>query len=93
MMLRFWIGETVRVSCQFNDDAGNPVAVVGVSIRAKAPDGSAVVGTPIARQTTGAFYADFPLTQAGIWNLRATCTGPTPAAIEDRVEARPSNVI
>lgn len=93
MKQRFWVGETVRVRCDFTDDAGAPLGAIGVAFRARAPDGSTVVGTPIAQQTTGAFYADFTLTQAGIWYLRASCTGPTAAVVEDQVEARASFVL
>jgi hypothetical protein len=93
MTQRYWQGETVRVRVDFTDDAGAPVTPTGVAFLARQATGAQVVGTPIALQTTGAFYADFALDTPGTWYLRASCSGPTPAAVEDQIEVRASLVL
>lgn len=92
-MRRYWIGETVRAQCDFSDDDGAPIAVTGLSFSAKSPTGDVIVGTAISTGVTGSYYADFALQQAGVWSLRAACTGPTAAAVEDQVECRSSYVL
>jgi hypothetical protein len=92
MTMRFWQGETVRVRVDFTDAQGAPVAPTGVVFTARPAGGTRVTGTPVALQATGAFYCDFALDTPGVWFVRATCSGPTAAAVEDQIEVRASNV-
>lgn len=92
-MMRFWVGETARVKAEFTDDAGAPVVAVGVAFTARSPTGKNVIGSPVGLNTTGAFYADFVVDEPGVWAVRASCTGPTAAAVEDQFEGRASYVL
>lgn len=93
-MMRFWVGETVRVAAAFTDDAGQPMAAAGVEIRAKPPGAASVVGTlhPVDGQI-GQYEADFGTPSSGKWAVRVSCTGPTPAAAEAEFIVAPSLVL
>jgi uncharacterized protein YfaS (alpha-2-macroglobulin family) len=90
--LAFWPGETVRVQVRFSDGADADVTVSGVTFTARAPDGTTVNITP---ETTSpaSYYADVAANTAGEWAVRATCTGPSAAAVEVSFTVQPSNVI
>jgi hypothetical protein len=90
--LAFWLGETVRVRVRFSDGADADVPVTGVSFASRAPDGSTVSITPEA-ESSATYYADVAANAAGEWAVRATCTGPSAAAVEVSFTVQPSNVI
>ncbi len=92
-MIRVWVGETVRVRVRFRTEDGQPMAASGVSISAKDPDGQAVAGSPIPDAELGSFHADILVGKPGVWYVRSHCTGPTPAAEEDRIVVQKSNVL
>lgn len=88
----FWRGETVRVRVAFVDLDGLPVVATGVVIQTKDPAGTLASATVVAG-TVGVFYGDVPVTLAGEWRVRSTCTGPSPAAIESKFKVLASMVI
>lgn len=92
-MMRFWIGETVRVRCTFTDEAGARITPTGVAFAARSKSGQHVAADPLATTEAGAFYADFTFELADVWYLRASCSGPTSAVVEDQIEVRASMVL
>ena len=92
-MNRYWQGETLRARVDFTDGNGGPLAAVGVVFTAKAPSGTRLTGDPVPMNVPGAWYADFALNEPGTWHVRASCSGPTPAADEDEFEVRASTVL
>lgn len=90
---RFWRGESVRIDVTFTDDTGAPMNASGVAIQARCNNGPVIDGDVHPLSATGAFYAVFALEQAGDWAVRASCSGPTAAAVEDRFDVAPSRVI
>jgi nitrogen fixation protein FixH len=89
---RYWLGETLSLALAFTDDAGAAVAATGVAVSAKKPGGSTASASVTSGGGTGLFTADVALDEAGDWWLRATCTGPSAAAVETRVTVLASNV-
>lgn len=85
MTLRFWPGETVRLRVDFSTPDGSPMAATGVVFQVRPPDGTAApapaAGVPISN-APGAFMADIAPLAPGRWAVRATCDGPSPAAVE-----------
>jgi uncharacterized protein YfaS (alpha-2-macroglobulin family) len=70
------LGETVRVVVTFTDNAGAPLEATGVTVSAKRPDGTTVVGTVASGSSAGLFNATFAGDMAGSWLVKAQCTGP-----------------
>ena len=74
---RFWKGNTVRLEVHFrNLLTDEAMDATGVAFKADAPDGTTVNPTAFAGNSVGFWFADLPLTQAGVWNITASCTGP-----------------
>lgn len=92
---RFWPGETARVRVQFTGESGAALAVTGVEFKARDPAGTVTTVDPeaVVNEGTGAYYADVPLATAGNWSVRATCSGPSAAAVEVGFAVVPSTVI
>jgi hypothetical protein len=76
------LGETVRVVVTFTDNIGAPLEATGVTVTAKRPDGTAVVGSVAAGPGTGVFKATFSGDMPGFWRVKAECTGPVPVKDE-----------
>lgn len=82
--MRFWRGETVRVSIAFTDAAGEPVPATGVAVQWRR-DGGVPVSVPsgeILADGAGRFRADIVAAEAEEYAVRATCLAPTGAATE-----------
>jgi len=96
MTLRLWQGSTLQAEIAFTDPVtGLPLAVTGVSMAAKAPDGSSV-SMPVALvDGTVSTYRGFAETggKAGTWSVRAGCTAPHAVWKEDQVVIVPSVVL
>lgn len=92
-MMRFWSGETVRIRVLFSTEAGEPMAATGVTITLKDPDGVIVAGNVVEGSNVGSFHADVEVVPAGIWAVRAHCSGPTSAVEEERFEVQQSYVV
>jgi len=90
--LAFWPGETVRVQVRFSDDVDADVTVSGVTFIARAPDGTTASLSPEA-VSPATYYADVAANAPGEWAVRATCTGPSAAAVEVSFTVQPSLVI
>ncbi|UXQ89116.1 hypothetical protein [Synechococcus phage MinM1] len=90
---RFWIGEMVRVAVVFTDLAGAPMAPLGVQIRARKPDGTVHSYAVLDGALPSEKGADIAADQAGSWYVRASCAGPTPAAVEATFTVAASEVI
>lgn len=74
---RFWKGSTIRLEVHFgNLLTGEPMDASGVAFKAEAPDGTTVTPTAFAGNSVGFWFADLVLSQAGIWIITASCTGP-----------------
>ncbi len=92
-MIRLWVGETVRVRVRFRTESKQPMAVTGVSISCKDPDGITTTASVIPDAEVGSYHADIAASKAGVWYVRSECTGPTPAAEEQRFIVQRSNVL
>lgn len=89
-----WQGNAVRAEVTFGSAVGAPLpALTEVTITAKKPDASVVVGAVQPGDAPGEFYADFLADLAGDWFVRAECNGDIAAAEEGRFVVRPSAVI
>ena len=68
------LGENFRVRVRFADTAGVALAVSGVTVNARRPDGTTVDGTviPDAEYPVGGFIAIFEADMAGDWWSKPT---------------------
>lgn len=81
----YCVGEVVRVRATFTYESGQVMPVTGVAFHTRAPGSvapDAVDAEDITEESTGVHYADVLASEAGVWAVRATCTGPTAAAVE-----------
>lgn len=84
-ILEFVIGEVVRISVVFTDVEGTPTDPTDATLSVKTPDGEVEdITDSIFNDTTavGAFYADYPITQAGDHYWRWEGSGALVAANE-----------
>lgn len=98
------VGDVVRVgnysgaslSAAFSDIAGVATDPTAVTLTIDRPDGTELVyGWPSAgadgtltKESTGRFYADVQVTQAGLWEYTLVGTGAAAAAATTRFIAR-----
>ena len=78
-MLVRYVGEAVVVRTVFLGDADQPVAAIGVAIKARTPSGTVMPGAVLADGGTGKFKAEFTLTEPGVWQAQGECSGPSPS--------------
>ncbi len=79
MTLRVWQGSALQAEVSFTDPvSGAAIAVTGVSMTAKAPDGATVSMVVTLVDGTVSTYRGFAETSGkdGTWSVRAGCTGP-----------------
>lgn len=69
-------GVSAIVFVTFKSANGQPMAATGVTIRARRPNGTEVVGTVVPGAGTGLFEAQFVCDLPGVWLAKAECTGP-----------------
>lgn len=85
----------------FTDINGVAVDPATVTLTVKRPDGTSLVyGWPLTgadglltRETTGRFYAEIALSQAGRWRYRLAGTGAASAASEGDLRVQRSRVL
>lgn len=90
--MRFWQGETVRITASFLNEAGQIEPVSGVQIQAKRPDGTIATGVPV-NDAEGNWYADISSNAPGQWYARISCSSPSAAVSEINFLVVPSQVI
>ncbi len=86
------IGDLVRLTVVFTDINKVPENPTTVLLDILAPDGTTVTPPAITNPTTGTFYADLPITQAGIYKYRFTGTGTVQAVQEGQIVVSPSSL-
>lgn len=84
---RYDIGDLVRISGSFVDDAGDAANPVNVTIQYKNPSGEVtelVYGTDpeVQRPSTGEFYVDITVDEPGYWFYRIASSGIVQDAAE-----------
>lgn len=83
------VGDTVRLTATFTDASDVDANPTTVTVSVRAPDG--MTTTPTATQdSTGIWYYDLTLSQAGTWRYRFAGTGALVAAAEGQLFARAS---
>lgn len=92
------VGDLVRVSAAFTDDAGTATDPTTVSIAYKSPAGvttTLVYGTDpeVVRDSAGHYHADIDVTESGTWRFRWFSSGPGQAAEESRFYVREQTVV
>jgi hypothetical protein len=96
MTLRLWQGSALQAEISFTDPVtGLPLAVTGVSMTAKAPDGASVSMAVALVDGTVSTYRGFAETggKHGTWSVRAGCAAPHAAWDERQVVILPSVVL
>jgi hypothetical protein len=90
-----WFGDTARVTVQFTAPDGSPLAATGVAIvyRINRGDLVTVPAQDITSPADGVFIVQVPSDPPGRYDLRATCSGPTAAAVETSWTVEPSGVL
>ncbi len=83
----FIVGQGLRLTGQFRDDAGRLTDPTTVYLRVKTPDGVIVTyvyltDVALVRASTGVYYVDLDLEQDGCWSYTWGSTG----AIQDVVD-------
>lgn len=74
------VGQTVRVPVTVRDDAGNLTdATMAVDVRR--PDGTAVAGLVVVKDSTGTYHVDVPATTPGPWSWAWTASGAVAPAV------------
>ena len=69
-------GASAIVRASFKGNDGQAMAATGVTISARKPDGTEVIGEVTSGATAGQFEARFVADMHGVWWAKATCTGP-----------------
>lgn len=100
------IGDVVRLgnhstntdTAAFSDASGVVTDPTVVTLALKKPDGTTTTytynGAPaLSKESTGRYYVDVPLTDAGRWYYRLVGTGTVQAAAEGVLNVRISNVL
>jgi hypothetical protein len=79
------IGQTVRISTAtaFTDADGDPVAPDTVTLTVLAPDGTETTPSESAGASTGLYYADVTVDQAGVWAYRWEGVIGTSTAVDE----------
>lgn len=84
---RYDVGDLVRCSAAFTDSAGVAQDPAGVTFKQKDPSGNIATLTygvdgALVRASTGNYYVDVSIDEAGTWAFRFAGTGNGQAAAE-----------
>lgn len=71
------VGDIARVSVLITDADGNPSDPASVTVTITKPDSTSIAGA-VAKDSIGAYHADVPLDQVGLWSYLWTGTGAGP---------------
>lgn len=92
----FPLGDPVRVSVTFKNNAGTVTDPTTVTAKVRAADGTIAThaypgdGT-VVRDSTGVYHVDITTTAAGVWSYRFIGSGALVAANEAEFFAQPSD--
>ncbi len=75
------LGQSVRVIVEFSTPQDTLQAVTGVVFQAKNPSGT-ITNLTVTQTAPGVHSGLLTLDVLGAWVIRATCSGPNPAAVE-----------
>lgn len=93
---KFDVGDLVRVTITFSVGGSN-IDPTGLTFRHKDPSGNTsatfTYGTSseVVRESTGVYYSDVSVDEAGVWRVRWATTGTYQSAVEDDFYVRTSN--
>jgi hypothetical protein len=77
---KYWQGQSVELRALFLDADGVPLAAGGVAFRVKKPDGTFVtVAASPDPERVNEFVGVLVADQAGLWDVKASCTTPRAA--------------
>jgi hypothetical protein len=92
-MARYDVGDLVRCSVLFRDIAGAPADPTTVVFKHETPaavETTVTYPTGIVKVTTGSYYYDLTITEAGTWSIRWNATGAVVAAGEKELVVAPT---
>lgn len=87
------IGDQVRLTSNLTNLSGTLTDPTTVTLRVRKPDGVATdytyAGGAVTKSSTGVYYRDVDIDQAGEWNYRWSGTGTLVVAEEGQFYVRP----
>lgn len=89
------IGDLVRVSAAFKNEAGVATDPTAVSVKIRKPSGAVTtlvygVGVELVKDSTGNYHTDISIDAKGIWIHKFIGTGAVQAVEESTFIAKPS---
>lgn len=89
------IGDVARITATFTDVAGVPADPSAVSLVYEDPSGAVtthVFGTDaeVVKSSTGVYYEDVPIDEAGDWHYRWLATGTGAGAQQGQLMVKPT---